>query len=148
MIEMAEEMGSIGLRELCERHRADLLKADLLIASDGPRIAPNKPTMFLGARGGFPIDLTVDLREGAHHSGNWGGLIANAGIVLAQALATITDARGAIRVPEWRPPLPQSVREALAGVEVDGGDDGPKIDPRLGRTGPHAGRARVRLEQL
>jgi acetylornithine deacetylase/succinyl-diaminopimelate desuccinylase-like protein len=128
MIEMAEEMGSIGLRELCERYRADLLKADLLIASDGPRIAPNKPTMFLGARGGFPIDLTVDLREGAHHSGNWGGLIANAGTVLAQALATITDARGAIQIPEWRPPLPDSVRKALVGVEVDGGDDGPAVD--------------------
>jgi acetylornithine deacetylase/succinyl-diaminopimelate desuccinylase-like protein len=132
MIEMAEEMGSIGLRELCERYRADLLKADLLIASDGPRIAPNKPTLFLGARGGFPIDLTVDLREGAHHSGNWGGLIANAGTVLAQALSTITDARGAIQIPEWRPPLPDSVRKALVGIEVDGGDDGPAIDPDWG----------------
>ncbi|MGA2942117.1 MAG: M20 family metallopeptidase [Xanthobacteraceae bacterium] len=132
MIEMAEEMGSIGLRELCDRYRADLLKADLLIASDGPRIAPDKPTMFLGARGGFPIDLIVDLREGAHHSGNWGGLIANAGTVLAQALSTITDARGAIQIPEWRPPLPDSVRKALVGVEVDGGDDGPAIDPDWG----------------
>jgi acetylornithine deacetylase/succinyl-diaminopimelate desuccinylase-like protein len=132
MIEMAEEMGSIGLRELCERHSGDLLKADLLIASDGPRIAPDKPTMFLGARGGYPIDLIVDLREGAHHSGNWGGLIANAGTVLVQALATITDARGAIQIPEWRPPLPDSVQKALIGVAVDGGDDGPVVDPDWG----------------
>jgi len=132
MIEMAEEMGSAGLRELCERHAGDLLRADILIASDGPRIAPDKPTLFLGARGGYPIDLIVDLREGAHHSGNWGGLIANAGIVLAQALATITDARGAIRVPEWRPVLPHSVRQVLAGVEVDGGDGGPKVEPEWG----------------
>ncbi len=128
LIEMAEELGSVGLREICERHRDGLLKADILIASDGPRIAPGRPTLFLGARGGFPIDLVVDLRPGAHHSGNWGGLLANAGIVLAQALATITDARGAIRVPEWRPPLPHSVRDVLSGVEVDGGDDGPAID--------------------
>lgn len=135
MIEMAEEMGSVGLRELCERYAGDLLKADILIASDGPRIAPGKPTLFLGARGGYPIDLVVDLRDGAHHSGNWGGLIANAGIVLAQALSTITDARGAIRVPEWRPVLPQSVHEALAGVEVDGGDDGPKVEPEWGEPG-------------
>jgi acetylornithine deacetylase/succinyl-diaminopimelate desuccinylase-like protein len=128
LIEMAEEVGSVGLRELCERHRGDLLEADVLIGSDGPRIAPNEPTLFLGARGGYPIDLIVDLRAGAHHSGNWGGLIANAGIVLAQALATITDARGTILVPEWRPPLPQSARQVLAGVEVDGGEDGPDID--------------------
>jgi acetylornithine deacetylase/succinyl-diaminopimelate desuccinylase-like protein len=128
LIEMGEEMGSAGLLELCERHKPKLLKADLLVASDGPRVAPDKPTMFLGARGGYPIDLIVDLREGGHHSGNWGGLLANPGIILAQALASITDARGAIRIPEWRPPLPQSVRRALVGVEVDGGGNGPTVD--------------------
>jgi acetylornithine deacetylase/succinyl-diaminopimelate desuccinylase-like protein len=128
LIEMGEEVGSTGLRELCEQNKDGLLKADLLIASDGPRIAPDKPTIFLGARGGHPIDLVVDLREGGHHSGNWGGLLANPGIILAHALACITDARGAIKVPEWLPPLPDEVREVLEGVEVDGGDDGPAID--------------------
>ncbi len=128
LIEMGEEVGSAGLRELCEQHKDGLLKADLLIASDGPRIAPDRPTLFLGARGGHLIDLVVDFREGGHHSGNWGGLLANPGIVLAHALACITDARGTIQVPEWRPPLPQPVRRVLQGVEVDGGEDGPTID--------------------
>ena len=128
LIEMGEEVGSAGLRELCEQHKDGLLQADLLIASDGPRIAPDRPTLFLGARGGHMIDLVVDLREGGHHSGNWGGLLANPGIILAHALACITDARGTIAVPEWRPPLPQSVRRVLQGVEVDGGEDGPAID--------------------
>jgi acetylornithine deacetylase/succinyl-diaminopimelate desuccinylase-like protein len=128
LIEMGEEFGSLGLREVCELHKDGLLKADVLIASDGPRIAPDRPTLFLGARGGHMIDLIVDLREGSHHSGNWGGLLANAGIILAQALACITDARGTIQVPEWRPPFPQSVRRVLQGVEVDGGDDGPTVD--------------------
>jgi acetylornithine deacetylase/succinyl-diaminopimelate desuccinylase-like protein len=132
LIEMGEEVGSIGLRELCEAHKDGLLKADLLIASDGPRIAPDRPTLFLGARGSHPIDLIVNLREGAHHSGNWGGLLANSGIVLAHALASITDAHGTIKVPEWRPPLPQSVRRVLQGVEVDGGEDGPRIDQDWG----------------
>jgi acetylornithine deacetylase/succinyl-diaminopimelate desuccinylase-like protein len=135
LLEMAEELGSVGLREVCAQHRGAALKADILIGSDGPRIAPKEPTVFLGARGGYPIDLFVDLREGSHHSGNWGGLLANAGIILAQALATITDARGTIRVAEWRPPLPQSVRDLLAGVEVDGGEDGPTIDRDWGEPG-------------
>jgi len=121
LIEMGEEVGSVGLRELCERHRGDLFKADILIGSDGPRNAPSEPTIFLGARGTYPFELIVNLREGSHHSGNFGGLIANPGIILAHALASITDARGAIRVPEWRPPLPASVRQTLAGVEVDSG---------------------------
>jgi acetylornithine deacetylase/succinyl-diaminopimelate desuccinylase-like protein len=135
MIEMGEELGSPGLRELCAAHHDGSFKADVLIASDGPRAAADQPTLFLGARGGHPIDLIVTLREGTHHSGNWGGLIANPAIVLAQALACITDGRGTIRVPEWRPPLPQSVRDVLAGVEVDGGEDGPNIDRDWGEPG-------------
>src|SRR6202451_2459114 len=43
LIEMAEEVGSAGLRELCAQHRDDLLKADALIGSGGPRIAPAPP---------------------------------------------------------------------------------------------------------
>jgi acetylornithine deacetylase/succinyl-diaminopimelate desuccinylase-like protein len=128
LIEMGEEVGSLGLDAFCRRHKDGLLKADVLIASDGPRIAPARPTIFLGARGGHPIDLVVELREGGHHSGNWGGLLANPGIILAHALACITDARGTILVPEWRPPLPQSVRRSLEGLVVEGGGNGPRID--------------------
>jgi acetylornithine deacetylase/succinyl-diaminopimelate desuccinylase-like protein len=135
LIEMGEEVGSAGLQELCERHVGDLFKADLLIGSDGPRNAPAEPTIFLGARGTCPFELIVNLREGSHHSGNFGGLLANPGIILAHALASITDARGAIRLPEWRPPLPESVRQALAGVEVDGGSEGPRIDRDWGEGG-------------
>ena len=135
LIEMGEEVGSTGLHELCQQHKQKWLRADLLIASDGPRVASDRPTIFLGARGGHPIDLIVDLREGGHHSGNWGGLLANPAIILAQAIATITDARGTIRVPEWRPPLPQSVRRLLSGVEVNGGGNGPVVDPDWGEPG-------------
>src|ERR1700738_375848 len=39
LIEMGEETGSPGLRELCAEHR-DLLAADVLIGSAGPRVPP------------------------------------------------------------------------------------------------------------
>jgi acetylornithine deacetylase/succinyl-diaminopimelate desuccinylase-like protein len=135
LIEMGEEVGSAGLREICERHATDLFKADLLIGSDGPRNAPGEPTIFLGARGTCPFELIVNLREGGHHSGNFGGLIANPGIILAHALASITDECGAIRVPDWRPSLPASVKQALAGVEIDSGRDGPQVDLHWGEPG-------------
>ena len=135
LIETGEEIGSPGLREVCERHRA-ALAADVFIASDGPRLAPDRATIFLGSRGALNMDLVVNLREGGHHSGNWGGLIANPGIVLAQALATITGPRGEIRVPEWRPTtLTPAVRAALADCEVDAGPDGPTIDTDWGEPG-------------
>jgi len=135
LIEMGEEVGSPGLEALCRQHRDGLLAADLFIASDGPRLAADRPTLFLGARGVEPFELVVALREGAHHSGNWGGLLTDPAIILAHALAAITDARGRILVPEWRPAIPESVRRALDGLSVSGGAQGPEIDPGWGEPG-------------
>jgi acetylornithine deacetylase/succinyl-diaminopimelate desuccinylase-like protein len=139
LIETGEEIGSPGLREVCRQYK-NRLAADVLIASDGPRLSPERPTIFLGARGAMNFDLTVDLREGGHHSGNWGGLLANPGVILAHALATITSPKGAIRVREWVPThLPNSVRMALAdcpvGSDGEGGDGAPEIDPDWGEPG-------------
>ena len=134
LMEMGEETGSPGLRALCERERA-ILAADVLIASDGPRLSSRRPTLFLGSRGAFNFDLSVDLREGAHHSGNWGGLLANPGTILANAIATLVDQNGEILVPALRPPpIPAAVRRALADI-VPGEQDGPPVDPQWGEPG-------------
>jgi acetylornithine deacetylase/succinyl-diaminopimelate desuccinylase-like protein len=135
LIEMGEETGSPGLRGLCEAN-ADLFKADLLIASDGPRLRADRPTVFLGSRGSMNFDLTIEARKGGHHSGNWGGLISNPGIQLAHAIASLVSPTGQIRIPEWVPSeLPGAVRRALADCEVDGGADGPAIEPWWGEPG-------------
>ena len=102
LIEMGEETGSPGLRELCAEHR-DLLAADVLVGSDGPRLTADRPTISLGTRGAFPIDIWIDAREGGHHSGNWGGLLSSPAIQLVHALSTITGPTGQIRIPEWVP---------------------------------------------
>jgi len=71
IFEMGEEIGSPGLFDLCEKYK-DYLKSDVLIASDGPRVAVDVPTIFLGSRGAINFELEAKYREGAHHSGNWG----------------------------------------------------------------------------
>ncbi len=87
-----------------------------------------------GSRGATPFTLRIDLREGAHHSGNWGGLLRNTATVLANALASIVDSRGRILVPGLRPPsLPEAVRIALADIEVGGGS--PALDTDWGEPG-------------
>lgn len=135
LIETGEEVGSPGLRELCQQH-TEMFKADVFIASDGPRTAPNRPTLFLGSRGAMNFDVSLELREGGHHSGNWGGLLANPAIILAHALSTITTPKGKILVPEWRPQqLPDSVREALKDCVVDGGEGAPEMDLDWGEPG-------------
>ena len=134
LIEMGEEVGSPGLRAACEAH-AQTLAADVLIASDGPRLTSSRPTIFLGSRGTFDFDLAVVLRDSGHHSGNWGGLLANPGTILANAIATLVDGHGRILVPALRPaPIPESVRRALASIEP-GEPDGPTIDAEWGEPG-------------
>lgn len=134
LFEMGEEVGSPGLRRQCEL-RSERLRADVFIASDGPRLAAERPTLFLGSRGVLNFELELSLREGAHHSGNWGGLLANPGLVLAAAIHSIVDAHGVIRVEGLRPPpLPDSVRRALADVQP-GEPEGPAIDPGWGEPG-------------
>ena len=135
LIETGEEAGSPGLRSFCEANKA-LFEADVFIASDGPRLAPDRPTIFMGARGAYNFDLTVELRAGGHHSGNWGGLLANPGVILAHAIASLTTQSGEILVPEWRPPaIPNSVRDAVAGLTIEGGENAPTIDPGWGEPG-------------
>ena len=73
------------------RWRPDALHVQHGIATYGPRLAPQTPTIFMGTRGALNFDLVVDLREGGHHSGNWGGLLANPGVLLCHAIASIID---------------------------------------------------------
>jgi acetylornithine deacetylase/succinyl-diaminopimelate desuccinylase-like protein len=135
LLEMGEEVGSPGLDELCVALK-DELKADLFLASDGPRLNALRPTVFLGSRGIVNFELGYHAREGGHHSGNWGGLLRNPATTLMAALNSLVDGRGVIRVAGLRPPaVPQAVREALAGLQVGGAPGDPEIDRAWGEPG-------------
>jgi len=128
IIETGEEAGSKGLGELVRAHKS-AFAADVLIGSDGPRVQPERATISLGCRGALNFDLVCDLREGGHHSGNWGGLIANPGILLAHALASIVGPKGELQPAGLRsPPMSKAVQEALVDVVIEEGAAGPKID--------------------
>ena len=135
LIEMGEETGSPGLRELAKSLR-DELAADVLLASDGPRLTAAQPTVFLGSRGIVDFDLHVNLREGSHHSGNWGGLLRNPATVLANAIASLVDQHGRILVAGLRPPpIPEAVSRAIADLQVGGGPGDPAVDEDWGEPG-------------
>jgi len=135
LLEMSEEVGSPGIDEFARAHR-DELAADVLIASDGPRLVPDCPALVLGTRGALALDMRVKYREGGHHSGNWGGLLANPGVRLAHAIASIIDRDGKVLVRDLVPErIPNSVRAALAHCRVDGGADAPEINAWWGEPG-------------
>jgi acetylornithine deacetylase/succinyl-diaminopimelate desuccinylase-like protein len=132
LIEMGEEIGSPDLRQLCETLR-DELAADLFLASDGPRLAADRPTIFLGCRGGLRIHLGVDLREGSHHSGNWGGVLANPATILANAIGSLVDGQGRLLLDELKPPrISNQIRAMLADVTVEPMPDEPALSANWG----------------
>jgi acetylornithine deacetylase/succinyl-diaminopimelate desuccinylase-like protein len=135
LIETSEETCSPGLAEFCRQQR-EALAADALIASDGPRLRADLPTLFLGTRGVANFELSLKLRDGAHHSGNWGGLLRNPGTVLSSAIASLVDGQGRILVEGLRPPpIPAGVCAALAGLQVGGGPEDPEVDVNWGEPG-------------
>lgn len=135
LIETAEERGSGGLREFVAAHR-ETLAGDVLIGSDGPRVAPDRPTIACGSRGTFHFDLVIRRRAGGVHSGHWGGITRDPAVELAHVLAAICDRQGRILVREWLPSaIPASVKAALADCPVGGGGEAAVIDPAWGEPG-------------
>lgn len=136
VLETAEERGSKGLSAFVAAHR-DELAADALIASDGPRVMPEMPTIATGTRGTFHFDLVVKLRDGGVHSGHWGGLTRDPAILLAHAIAAIADRAGRILVRDWLPTggVPAEVRAVLDGCPVGGGEGAATIDEGWGEPG-------------
>ncbi|SDS29722.1 Acetylornithine deacetylase/Succinyl-diaminopimelate desuccinylase [Brevibacterium sandarakinum] len=135
LMETAEEAGSLGLKSFAADHRA-ALAADLFLASDGPRIAAEHPTLFLGSRGALNFRLVVHDREGDHHSGNWGGKLRNCATVLASAINCLVDGNGVIRIPALRPEdPPASVLTAVAKLPDVVEEGSPEVDPDWGEPG-------------
>jgi len=135
VFEMGEEISSPGLAELCRTQR-ERLQADLFIASDGPRVNAQRPTLFLGSRGAVNFRLSVNARDNAYHSGNWGGLLSNPGTRLANALASLVNAQGVLQVATLQPDsLTPQVREILRTISVGGMPGDPAIDYNWGEPG-------------
>jgi acetylornithine deacetylase/succinyl-diaminopimelate desuccinylase-like protein len=136
VLETCEERGSIGLREFVGVNR-QRLAADVLIGSDGPRVAPEVPTIATGTRGTFHFDLVVDLRPGGVHSGHWGGLAADPAVILAHTIGAIIDRNGRILVRDWLPRngLTPEMQAILEGCPVEGGGEAAQIDPGWGEPG-------------
>lgn len=135
MVETGEEAGSPGLLEILQRDR-DLCAADVFIAFDGLRQSTRMPEVTLGTRGGVAIDLVVELREGGFHSGHWGGLLTDPGVILAHAIASIISQDGRILVPGWTPrEIPEAVRAACAAIVTEDLPGAPSADPGWGEPG-------------
>ena len=65
-----EEIGSPFFGSLTEKHK-DLLKADLVLVTDGPKHGSGRPTISFGARGVLKFEMTIESARRDLHSGNF-----------------------------------------------------------------------------
>lgn len=132
LFEMGEEISSPGLAEVAKQYR-DKLKADIFIASDGPRLTATRPTLFLGSRGCINFRLSINSREQSYHSGNWGGLLSNPATQLANAIASLVDKQGRILVQGLKPPaISTAIKDILDDIEPARQSGDPDIDLHWG----------------
>ena len=78
----------------------------------------------------------MNVREGGHHSGNWGGVLANPATILANAIASLVDEHGRMKVEALKPPrLTNQIRAYLADVEIKPTADEPALADDWGEEG-------------
>ena len=100
IIEGEEEIGSNNLPAFIEQHR-DLLRADGCIWEFGGVNYDGRPFTFLGMRGDFYVELSVETLTRDAHSGLGGSLFPNAAWRLVWALGTLKGLDERIMIEGW-----------------------------------------------
>jgi acetylornithine deacetylase/succinyl-diaminopimelate desuccinylase-like protein len=90
IFEGEEEIGSPSLLEFVENNK-ELLKADVVLTSDGPIHDSGTPLVAFGVRGVMNFEFNLETATTDNHSGNKGGVIPNAVWEMVDLLATMKD---------------------------------------------------------
>jgi acetylornithine deacetylase/succinyl-diaminopimelate desuccinylase-like protein len=114
-----EEIGSPFFGPFTERHR-DLLAADCVIITDGPKHATGRPTIAGGARGVMKIELVLESARRDVHSGNF--VVPNPAWKLNGLLASMATPDGAPLIEGFEEDVvaPTAVeRQMMADLPLD-----------------------------
>ena len=122
LFEGQEEIGSANLEELLRRNAA-LLEADAVVIADCGNAEVGTPTLTTSLRGMNALDVEARALRTALHSGSWGGIAPDVGLILARAVASLADdwGRPTFPIPGWDPrtaparALPVPDRDRISG---------------------------------
>jgi len=114
-----EEIGSPFFGPLTEKHK-DLLAADLVLVTDGPKHASGRPTISFGARGVLKFEMTIESARRDLHSGNFAA--PNPNWRLAALLSSMAAPDGTPLIEGFEDgvaPPTQAERELMARFPID-----------------------------
>jgi acetylornithine deacetylase/succinyl-diaminopimelate desuccinylase-like protein len=113
-----EEIGSVHLGEILERHR-ELLRSDLWIIADGPVHQSGLPMLDFGVRGDVNMEITTYGPKRPLHSGHYGNWAPNPAQLLVALLASMKDENGHVTVKGFYDDvIPFSAGEKSAMAEI------------------------------
>jgi len=100
IFEGEEESGSPSMEPFVKANK-DMLRADLLVSSDGGSYDKNLPKVFSSLRGiiSAEIQITGPVRD--LHSGSYGGVVHNPAHQAAKIIAAFHDDQGHIQIPGY-----------------------------------------------
>jgi acetylornithine deacetylase/succinyl-diaminopimelate desuccinylase-like protein len=114
-----EEIGSPFFGPLTEKHK-DLLAADVVLVTDGPKHGSGRPTISFGARGVLKFELTLESARRDLHSGNFAA--PNPNWRLAGLLSSMAAPDGTPLIEGFEDgvaPPTHAERELMAGFPLD-----------------------------
>lgn len=97
LLEGEEEIFSPRLRAILQTHR-ERLRCDMAVSADGSQPLEGTPRVTLGTRGLCDLELIVRGARTDTHSGQYGGAVPNPAQILAEIVASMHDAHGAVIV--------------------------------------------------
>jgi acetylornithine deacetylase/succinyl-diaminopimelate desuccinylase-like protein len=98
VFEGEEEVGSTHFDDWLEQHR-DLVQGDVVVISDTSFYEGNHPALTVGLRGMMYLQVDVNGSRQDLHSGQFGGMVQNPAVALAQIIASLKDGHGRVTVP-------------------------------------------------
>lgn len=121
LLEGEEEIGSPRMLDFVRSH-GELLRADLMVISDGPVDSTGRAKVSLGVRGVLSIELHAAGANTDLHSGHWGNVAPEPLWELVHLLATMKGDDGRVLIEGFYDdvePLTAAEQDVLARLPID-----------------------------
>ncbi len=120
LLEGEEEVASVNLNAFIKSH-LDLLKCDAVVISDTGMVDADQPAVTVSVRGLSYMQLDVQGPAIDLHSGQFGGMVHNPALALAQIIARLHNPDNSVAVPGFYDDvlvLTPAEREALKATDI------------------------------
>lgn len=98
LIEGAEEIGSVGLKDFIATHKK-LLRCDVALVSDTKMAGLNTPAITYSLRGSLNVAISIQTGNKDLHSGTFGGYVPNAALTISNFISKLYNTDDTIAIP-------------------------------------------------